>query len=537
MRSRRRRRLPALALAVTVVLGAEGALRLGGYGAREPFFVTRTDTAGVAWHTANGSVGDNWFRGPEWEPAIKRPRGARFRDDEPGASGPRVFVLGESAAYGTPWGDDLAWPALLQALLPPGAEVQNVGVRASSLDIQPAIVAELRAYDPDAFVIYAGHNEFYGVREPSFVEDLRLVRLFAGLRSAPPGTGVGLRAGAAVAPGDERRMEVEERAARDLARVVAAAGPVPVVWVVPWGNERDVAPIGSYVPADQASEGTRADALVAQIEADPALATASRTELQDLAEALPTHAGLAHALGLATLATGDLPGAERWFTQAVDQDTVPIRAPSGLREALRGVDGVHVCDPGRRLRRVDPHGLLGDAQFFDHVHLTFEGGYAVASSVADCLRSLPGLSLAPPTEPLDAPAFAAQVGLTPLDVWAAYATTERYFERATVSASPSRSRSIAACRAREAELLTEMDPVSRGVAAANPGEHPRTALARASTGRSPAEQAAAWRAAIRADPTDPALYAALAAVSDQPAEVEAARTWAALYGEASNTSR
>lgn len=472
-RSRFRRRRAAVAFALVVLLVPELGLRLCGFGAREPFYRVRLDALGRTWGAANRAVGENWFRGAEWEPEIKHPRAERFpaepipRSPRP-SDAVRIFVLGESSAYGTPWADDAAWPALLRGLLATSrgapVEVYNVGVRASTLDIQPAIVRELRAYQPDLFVLYAGHNEYYGVREPTDLEDLRVFRLIAGLvvQSGDPARSprIGLRAGALVLPGAPEHAEVEARAARDLTRLLDEAGPVPVLGVLPVANEADVAPVGSYVPPGAEEAGRRAAELVSMIEADPALAGDHSSELSALAATLPQHAGLAHALGLVALGAGDGAGARAHFADAIDLDTVPIRVRRPLRAALAG-----------------------------------------------------------------------GIGLTALDQWAAYTTSAHYFTQATVSASASRARSITGLQAHAAELLAQMNPVSAAVARAGAIEHPRTALAAGLPVSLPREQlAAAWRAAIAADPGDGRLYAELAAVSDDERLAREAAADALFYG-------
>ena len=125
--------------------------------ARDPFegfservHVFRLDAEGEDYETAASAL-------PTFNPQ-------RFRARKP-EGGLRVFVLGGSSAYGFPWGASVAFPRLLalglRAVYPGRSiEVVNAGGMSYASHRLRILTHEVLAYEPDAIVVYGGHNEF-----------------------------------------------------------------------------------------------------------------------------------------------------------------------------------------------------------------------------------------------------------------------------------------------------------------------------------------------------------------------------------------
>jgi hypothetical protein len=80
----------------------------------------------------------------------------------------RVIVVGESSVQGYPYSSELAFPRQLQLVLERQlpdrrVEVLNAGIVGISTTLLVDVVRHILAVDPDLIVMYAGHNEFYGV--------------------------------------------------------------------------------------------------------------------------------------------------------------------------------------------------------------------------------------------------------------------------------------------------------------------------------------------------------------------------------------
>ena len=89
-----------------------------------------------------------------------------FAREKP-ANGFRVFVLGESATAGFPYPHNGTFSRILRDALhdvlpADSVEVVNLGIPATNSYQMLDLVDEVIAEHPDAVLIYAGHNEYYG---------------------------------------------------------------------------------------------------------------------------------------------------------------------------------------------------------------------------------------------------------------------------------------------------------------------------------------------------------------------------------------
>lgn len=101
-------------------------------------------------------------------------------------NGYRVFVLGGSSAFGYPYGRNGAFSKYLQEMLQDylperKVEVMNLAMCAVGSYTIRDIGLELMNYEPDAFLIYAGHNEFYGALGIGSSESLGSSRTWVNL--------------------------------------------------------------------------------------------------------------------------------------------------------------------------------------------------------------------------------------------------------------------------------------------------------------------------------------------------------------------
>lgn len=390
------RGLLGLGVAGTLLAAAEGVLRLAGVEAPQPFFLSVPDAAGTPWRVANPRVGENWFRTPDWEPLVKVPRPQAFREEK-SDDVLRVFVIGESSAYGTHLDDNATWARQLEQLLDAATpdrrvEVVNASVRAVSVSIYQDVIPELRGYAPDLVVLWGGHNAFYGVRPPTFPRTLRLWRMLeTATRSDAPVAAserVGLRADWQVPPGDPVEQETLSTFVRDLDRIVDDLRGVPLLVAVPPANERHLSPLCSVA----GGESAEADALLSAVAAEPALAAGAVCErVAALRTAAPRHAATAWMAGSCAVSAGDASGARGAFQEAMDLDCVPVRIRSPFRAALAALPARHpgqpvaVFDPGPALVAASEGGAIGHETILDHVHLSILGSYFVARSAAETI--------------------------------------------------------------------------------------------------------------------------------------------------------
>ena len=436
-----------LALGAPLVFFAllEGGLQLAGFGRNIDFFIP-DGPPGI--YRTNPRFTELFF------PASfgLKPLNFRLPRAKPAGSF-RVFVLGESAAMGVPEPGFAVAPQLraqLRAAYPDrNIEVYNLGITAINSHVIRCIAREAVQFQPDLLVIYMGNNEVVGPYGPgSAVTDallaLPLVRASAWIRRTCTGQllqralrgldrvgrdfkewrGMEMFAGRTVVANDPRLATVYGNFSANLAGILecARAAGIKTVLSTVAVNVKDSAPFASrhrpglttaqlqgwQQAVDQAGlamglgETARARALFEQaLETDPGYAD--------------THFLLAKVLdGL-----GEAALARRHYLEALQQDALRFRTDARLNEIIRHAaqaapGAVVLADAARELGS-DADSTVEPADhrfFFEHVHLTWEGNYALARLLAaPAAAALFGAS--PPPAPWLSPAACADaVGYT-----------------------------------------------------------------------------------------------------------------------------
>lgn len=400
------------AIPVVFFVLLEIGLRVAGFGNAYPLFVPAPRAEDFL--LPNPDVAERWFARTR---SVPGPPHDAFRAEKRDET-LRIFVQGESTAAGFPYRHGATFSRILlqrigQAFPSRDVEVVNTAVDAVSSAVLVDQVAEIVAQKPDAVLVYAGHNEFYGIfgvassvsfggldvlRRVYFALDgLRTVQLVraAWARLAGP---VDARNGTQdptlmeelgrdrlVPPGSRVRTQAADRFREHLSAVLCAyqeAG-IPVFVGTLFSNERDVAPLASVL-----AEGTDSTAWAAARAEVAAVAQSG-----DLAAALPVvnrwvavdtssaiarfeRATLLHRLGRADEARAE-------YRAAIELDALPFRAPASMNAAIRDVAarcGAHVVETESALRSIAPGGTLGSELLLEHVHPNVDGQFIMADA-------------------------------------------------------------------------------------------------------------------------------------------------------------
>jgi Flp pilus assembly protein TadD len=412
-----------LALAVVALAVLEGALRLAGVGRGALY-----DDPFVGF--APGSDLFEPQRLPDGTPVwATRPEKLAFFNEqrflaEKPADGYRVFTLGGSTTYGSPYDDHVSFGRWLERYLAAADpsrrwEVVNAGAQSYASYRVALLMQELVRYQPDLFVVYTGHNEFLEERSYAHIEGqnplLKRARMtlarfrFAALarqawQRASGGTepdGEPGRGDAADEPtlapevaarldgwtgldlyerDDELALGVVAHFEESLARMVDVARDhgAAIVFVEPVENLKDFSPFKSQ-PTDGLAAAVRdqAAALAAAGRARLAAgdAAAALAALDEAARLDPRNAELHFRRGRALFALGRFAEARVAFVTAKDEDVAPLRATEPIHAAIRRVAAerdVPLIDlPGllhAESRRLRGHDLVGDEVMLDHVH-------------------------------------------------------------------------------------------------------------------------------------------------------------------------
>jgi hypothetical protein len=406
-----------LAIPAALVL-VEFGLRLWAPGLDRPI-VRPVSYDGIAWYEVIRSYPAKYFaRGtpmiPEFKPALFR------REKTPGML--RIFCLGESSMFGTPYQMTAGIPGILRKQLRhalPGREIEvvNFGASAINSNVVLDLSRKLLEFDPDLVVIYMGHNEFYGPDGvgagpagrflPASIQwkyRLRESRLLTWL----------LEAGGAKRGG--------EGAARNLMQEVSRGGAVGLV-------SDDAERIFSLWERNLRSilllwRGQGVPVLVSDVSSNlmfppflydtlaltsPLLAALQRSGgrltvppdtvaplLKNLRDHDTTNAFIEYWTGRLAALRGDSAGARSFLLRARDLDLLKFRAPGRINEILRSVCRelrVPCVSTDSLFLELSAGGIPGDTLFWEHLHPTAFGYYEIAILLARTLLTGPLLQL------------------------------------------------------------------------------------------------------------------------------------------------
>jgi hypothetical protein len=156
----------------------EIGLRTFGYGTDFQLFIPGPGSF-ASFYRANPKVGKRYFFK---QSTLPNPQKDLFLITKP-ENCFRIFVLGESTTAGFPFGDNLMFSRILEKRLADAfpnrrIEMMNLGMAAVCSHTLLDFMDEILAQKPDAIIIYAGHNEFYGAMGVASMESIGRNRSF-----------------------------------------------------------------------------------------------------------------------------------------------------------------------------------------------------------------------------------------------------------------------------------------------------------------------------------------------------------------------
>jgi tetratricopeptide (TPR) repeat protein len=331
----------------------------------------------------------------------------------------RVFVLGESTTIGYPYfhnGSFHRW--LLYRLMSdhPDKKIEMVNVSLTAVNSYTVLgfSKEIVRYQPDAVLIYTGHNEYYGAlgvgstnriggspRLVNFLLRLReykvvqlmtrmiggMARIFSSDRSKSGKTRMELMvADQQIGYGsppffwgiDQFRVNMDE------ALGIYSRAHVPVFFSNLVSNEKDLRPFvslpdGSRMAStfrQQYNQGKQALGAGDSVAAARYFSTADQID--------SSYAQCRYYLGGLAYARGDFSLAARYYESARELDGLRFRAPDSINGVIRELCGkygnVHLVDARAAFSAASEHGVIGNALILEHVHPNLLG-YALLSDV------------------------------------------------------------------------------------------------------------------------------------------------------------
>jgi len=336
----------------------------------------------------------------------------------------RIFVFGESAAFGDPQ-PGFGLPRLLQAMLElrlPGTrfEVINAAMTGINSHAILPIIQDCAAADGDIWVLYMGNNEVvgpfgagtvFGSRAPP----LALIRADLALKSLRGAQlleslfdrkyqdrewgGMSMFLDHQVSAGDPRLSTVYGNFEANLQQIfnLASRHRVGVVASTVAVNLKDCAPFASAHRAGLSPLDLQRwqELWEAGLKARAAGDNESAARFWRDALRLDDRCAKVHfALGALTRDLGQIENAQQECRVACDLDTLRFRCDSRLNDIIRRVAGqsasprVVLADAEQSFSRSCEDGLPGSELFYDHVHLTFEGNYLLAQIIGRAVEKL-----------------------------------------------------------------------------------------------------------------------------------------------------
>lgn len=401
----------ATCVLVPIILlgGTEVVLRICGFGF--PTTATRPCTdRGVSAYCDN-----QFFTTPFFPPGMLRtPRPYAFPANKPPGTY-RIFILGESAAWGDPdpsYGFARYLEVMLRKNYPDVKfEIINTSITATNSHVLLPLARDIAQYQPDLFIIYAGNNEVVGpfgpgtvltaassnlgvIRARIFLNSTRLTQFLGSLgrgKQKSEWHGMEMFLEQQVRADSPRLGAVQKNFAANLRDIIAVArhsGARVLISTVAT-NLKDCAPFASLHRGNLRPEELRTweDLVQRGAAFEQSGSYANALELyREAGKIDPQYAELHFRIARSLWALGDFAAAKEQFVQAQDLDTLRFRTDSKLDEVIRSEataagSGVTLIDAATIFADESSHGIPGDELFYEHVHMNPHGNYVLARAL------------------------------------------------------------------------------------------------------------------------------------------------------------
>ncbi|MFD2936712.1 hypothetical protein [Spirosoma flavum] len=329
----------------------------------------------------------------------------------------RIFVLGESTTIGYPYFHNGSFHRWLQYRLThtfPGRnfEIINISLTAVNSYTVLGFAKEVVDYEPDAILIYTGHNEYYGALgvgstekiggNPQLVNlilnlrKLRLVQLMTNVyekiqhtvgstKASSGATRMKLMVADQQIPYQSELYErgVEQfRSNMDETLSLLATRNIPVFVSNLVSNEKDLKPFVSFAAGRTRHLGFQKNYTLGIEQFKKGNIAAANGYFKAANQLYKGHALCAYYLGKIAYIQGDFIQAKTYFAQAKDLDGLRFRAPESFNDIInqlcRKYKNAHLVDTKAIFDTNSANKIIGDELILEHVHPNLRG-YALLS--------------------------------------------------------------------------------------------------------------------------------------------------------------
>ena len=396
----------------------EGILRLAGYGDDYPLFVKKGP-----YYETNQNFARKYFSGRD----ILIPQLiAQSIPVQKAANSVRIVTLGGSTTAGFPYDVNIGFAAMLREHLQAEnpdkkIEVINLGISAINSHSVLDMLDQVWQIQPDLFLVYMGHNEFYGalglassqsigsnrglIRFTLWLRGMRFYQLLQNtidaLRPAPPGKRqmeslmTRMIGKAQIKPGTREYQTTLDNFKANLQAIISKikARNLPVIISQVASNLRDQYPLGQSPQLQKAPlKNIYKQGLVLESKKNwqEAINNYQRILLRDsLASEAFYH------LGNCYLGLGNIEKARAFYSAARDYDTIPFRAPSAINRIIHDVaqaEQIPLLRSDALFEQYARFSIPGNDLFLEHLHPN-QKGYALLASGFEGMIPLSGIRI------------------------------------------------------------------------------------------------------------------------------------------------
>ena len=377
-----------LLLPVLLLILFELLLILVNYGGNTALFIQAPSNVSQ-YKMINRNVGSRYFF---MQSTLPTPQKDLMLSKKP-KNGYRIFVMGGSTTAGFPYGNNIMFSRILHFRLADvfpdkKIEVINLGMSAINSYTLLGFMEELLEYDPDAILIYAGHNEFYGAMGVASMESLgksrgmvkaylkmERFRTFLLIRN---GVGWLRRTLGKAMSGNQQGSAT----ATLMERIVSDT-------VIPYNSH-------IYELGKRQFAGNLREIIAKARKAEIAVITSelvSNVKDQKPFESLQTDelptAEAVFEFAEDRYREGRINEARAAYYRAKDLDVVRFRATEEFNSIIHSVSAefhVPVVPMKIYFSKVSPDGLIGDNLTVDHLHPNIQGNFIMADAFFNCMR-------------------------------------------------------------------------------------------------------------------------------------------------------
>ena len=407
--AKRRRlfRLIALALPLILIIAIELLLRLFQYGYDTSVFISAPGNKDYL--VFNPDASKRYFTDPLMATMGNREPFRKIK--QPGTI--RIFVLGESTTIGYPYYHNGSFHRWLQFRLMqtnPGKKIEIINLALTAVNSYTVLgfAREVAKQEPDAVLIYTGHNEYYGALGVGSTNRLNgsqwLINTILWLRQwrfiqlvTSAFHHIGRIFSSAPSPVGKARMELMVADQR-----IPYGSPLYTRGIQQFRDNMDA----TLAIFHRSNIPTFLSNLVSNLRDQRPLAADSTEALQDYKQATTAWQ------------RGDYVAAKKDFLLAKDNDALRFRGPESINDIIADLcskypGNVHLVDTRAAFDSASEHGIPGNKLLLEHVHPNLTG-YALMSDVF--YRSLLNNGILPLPDSDASPAFTLQQLMTEMPV-------------------------------------------------------------------------------------------------------------------------